>query len=144
MVFHDVDNVPPRAANNDQLILERLVQYVQPRGYIDQYYMYLSNTQYIQSLEFIYETLKPLDIWLHRFHECVYPVEDGEKNGVDYDMMVMIILFALNNPEIQNYILITGDGDFYGMVRILEALEKNVSVFSQEHITNSYLKPYRI
>lgn len=131
--------------NNGILILSQLIAYVRRTGLIETYNMYLSNPQYLLSLDEIVSTVSAqLDTWKYRFNKVFQPKVDGELNEIDYRLLKDLYTLVDWKPWITHYVIISGDKDFYPGITFLEYRRKHVVVLSADQVTSKFLKKYQI
>jgi uncharacterized protein (TIGR00288 family) len=128
-VFWDYENVKIAAQGIQAPLAESLVEYSQSQGHPRLKIVYAN---WRRERESLVQALYSLGF------EPIH-VSTGKENSVDVKLTVDCLNTAYQYPQVQQFIIVTGDRDFVPLVNALKTLEKRVTLIGRAEVASSQL-----
>ncbi|NJM65054.1 MAG: NYN domain-containing protein, partial [Acaryochloris sp. RU_4_1] len=128
-VFWDYENVKIAAQGIQAPLAESLVEYSQSQGHPRLKIVYAN---WRREKESLVRALYSLGF------EPIH-VSTGKENSVDVKLTVDCLNTAYQYPQVQQFIIVTGDRDFVPLVNALKTLEKRVTLIGRAEVASSQL-----
>lgn len=128
-VFWDYENVKIAAQGIQAPLAESLVDYSQSQGHPRLKIVY---SNWRREKESLVQALYSLGF------EPIH-VSTGKENAVDVKLTVDCLNTAYQYPDVQHFIIVTGDRDFVPLVNALKTLEKRVTLIGRAEVASNQL-----
>ncbi len=128
-VFWDYENVKIAAQGIQAPLAESLVDYSQSQGHTRLKIVY---SNWRREKEPLVQALYSLGF------EPIH-VSTGKENAVDVKLTVDCLNTAYQYPQVQQFIIVTGDRDFVPLVNALKTLEKRVIIIGRAEVASNQL-----
>lgn len=128
-VFWDYENVKIAAQGIQAPLAESLVDYSQSQGHPRLKIVY---SNWRREKESLVQALYSLGF------EPIH-VSTGKENAVDVKLTVDCLNTAYQYPDVEHFIIVTGDRDFVPLVNALKTLEKRVTLIGRAEVASNQL-----